>query len=145
MFNPSRATRDADNGDGALPICIRRAKRLAADREMSVGAVRVVNLFARRATDVVAEGWPRGSGLDSELWIGPDNDRHIREQSERAGLTVAAWGPSLVRTRSVSWRAAQVKAMLVDPWCLSVSPVSGQPYYAGPRGARRDAAIEPYV
>lgn len=143
MFNPSKATVAADNGDGALRLCIRRTRSYVEAGEVNVGALRIVNLFARRGTDVAVESWPRGQALAMEEWVGPNNDRHIVEQAGGASAVVLAWGPSLVRRLGARWRADSVRSLLPKAMCLGVSP-SGEPYYAGPRGAPMNAALRPY-
>jgi hypothetical protein len=142
MFNPSTATITSDNVDRAVPLCLKRSQRIVAQTGLVVGAMRIVNLFARRATDVDAALWPRGSALRASDWVGPGNDEHIAEQADGAILTVAAWGPSLVTTKDATWRSRQVERLLRDPWCLQVN-TGGHPYYAGPRGALMAADITP--
>jgi hypothetical protein len=76
MLNPSAA--DADTDDATL----RRAT--AFSRSWGFGALRVVNLYAYRATE------------PAELWkaaepVGPDNDRHITRAVSCVEI-VAAWG-----------------------------------------------------
>jgi hypothetical protein len=69
MFNPSRATGTDDNNGGALRLCVRRTKQMAIDDGLDVGGLRIVNLFARRATNIAAEGWPKGDWLNNPAWI----------------------------------------------------------------------------
>jgi hypothetical protein len=142
MFNPSTAAIGSDNGDRAVPLCLKRSQRIVTQTGLMVGAMRIVNLFARRSTDVDADSWPGGNTLRSSAWIGPSNDDHISEQAGGAALTVAAWGPSLITKKKAVWRSRRVEALLKDPWCLEVNP-SGHPYYAGPRGAPTLADIVP--
>lgn len=76
MLNPSTADGEAD--DATL-------KRVTAfSRSWGFGALRVVNLYAYRATE------------PADLWkapdpVGPDNDRHITRAVSRVEI-VAAWG-----------------------------------------------------
>lgn len=144
MFNPSTATISDDNDDRAVPRCFKRSQRIVERTGLMIGAMRVVNLFARRATmiDGGSEPWPRGHVLKRPTWVGPDNDVHIAEQSAQAALTIVAWGPSLLRGRRAEWRADQVEGMVRDPWCLGVN-AEKHPYYAGPRGAPMDTEIVP--
>jgi hypothetical protein len=146
MFNPSSATVDDDNGDRAVPLCFKRSQGIVAKSGLIVGAMRVVNLFARRSTNIEsdAETWPRGEALRDPAWVGPHNDDHIEEQAAQAALTIVAWGPSLVRARRAAWRADQVEEMLQSPWCLGVN-AEGHPYYGGPRGASTGAEIVPLL
>jgi hypothetical protein len=140
MFNPSTATILYDNTDRAVPLCKARTKQLSVQYDLSIGAMRVVNLFSRRATrtDSTAEQWGKGSSLDHPDWTGEENDSHIREQSHQAALTVVGWGPTLLQRHGAEWRAAQVEKVLCDPLCLDVNS-HGHPYYAGPRGAAKTA------
>ena len=76
MLNPSRA--DAAINDPTVLKCIAIAK------SNGYGGIRVLNLFALRATD---HRW-LGESADP---VGPDNDRHLAEQT--AGMAVVcAWG-----------------------------------------------------
>jgi hypothetical protein len=144
MFNPSTATILYDNTDRAVPLCKARTKQLAVQLDLSIGAMRVVNLFSRRATrtDSKAEQWGKGTSLHHPDWIGEENDGHIREQTRQAVLTVVGWGPALLQRHKAEWRAARVEKMLCDPWCLDVN-ADGHPYYAGPRGAATTALAVP--
>jgi hypothetical protein len=76
MLNPSTA--DADTDDPTL------RRILAFSRGWGFGALRVVNLYAYRATE------------PADLWraadpVGPDNDRHIAAAVSCVEV-VAAWG-----------------------------------------------------
>jgi len=81
MLNPSTA--DATTDDSTIGRCIGFA------RGRGYGALRVLNLFAFRATnpeDMMAASDP----------VGPENDEHIREAfataAEAGAPVIAAWG-----------------------------------------------------
>jgi hypothetical protein len=136
MFNPSRATADGTDDDRAVAACLRRTKHFAsANPDLGVGAMRMANLFARRATDVSAEEWPRGDALNSPQWCGPDNDAHLAEQAAdpRTAEIIVAWGPTLVHRKQAQRRAIEVADLLGNVLCLGQDTKSQQPYYAGPR------------
>lgn len=108
MLNPSTA--DATMDDPTIRRCMGFAKSEGA------AELTVVNLFALRATD------------PKELWkhpapVGPDNDRHIKEQlaAHRIGVVIAAWGAH----KKAAARAKAVIQMAVDAGvemqCLGVS------------------------
>lgn len=81
MLNPASA--DADNNDHTITKCIGFAKRWGA------GGIRVVNLYAWRAT------YPGDLQLVEDP-VGPDNDQALTEALTDAArnrlLVVAAWG-----------------------------------------------------
>ncbi len=77
LLNPSTAGEHRDD-----PTNI-RAIRFAM--KWGYGSVVFVNLFAVRTPE------PRVM-MNAVDPVGPDNDRHIREQVERADLVVVAWG-----------------------------------------------------
>jgi hypothetical protein len=140
MFNPSVATIKSDGKDRAAPMCFQRSRRIANENKLDVGAIRIVNLFARRATDTEVERWPKHKQLDDDLWIGPGNDACIAEQASLASQVIVGWGAASTYKKGAQWRAEQVEAMLSDPWCLDHQG-SSHPYYAGQRGARAKAGI----
>lgn len=77
MLNPSTADESVD--DPTIRRCISFAKSLG------FGGIRVVNLYAYRATDpraLKAAGWP----------VGPENDKYIVEAVCDASMAVCAWG-----------------------------------------------------
>lgn len=77
MLNPSTA--DSDSNDATIARCMARGQALG------FGAIRVVNLFAFRAThpaDLRAAPDP----------VGPGNDRAIRAALTGAGAVICAWG-----------------------------------------------------
>ncbi len=142
MFNPSVATIESDGTDRAVPLCFQRSQKVAIEEGINVGAMRIVNLFARRATNTTAEGWPTDSALKDEMWIGPGNNECIEDQARDARLVIAGWGACSTRKKGAQWRADEVESMLANPWCLD-DPGTSHPYYAGHRGARSDAGIVP--
>lgn len=77
MLNPSTA--DADRDDPTIRRC------LAFARAWQCTELRVVNLFAYRATD------PKEL-LQAADPVGPENDEHIRRAARGAAFVVAAWG-----------------------------------------------------
>ena len=77
MLNPSKAT-EVQN-DPTVERCERRA------RALGYGGMRVVNIFAFRATD------PRDLKAAADP-AGPDNDRAIRDGVLWADEVIAAWG-----------------------------------------------------
>ncbi len=93
MLNPSTADENAN--DRTIDKCIKYCQRWGH------GSLRVVNLFAWRATD------PKDM-MGAQDPIGPDNDRIIAEQAAEAGIVIAAWGAS----GSHMGRADKVLAML---------------------------------
>jgi hypothetical protein len=79
MLNPSTADASAD--DPTIRKCMKFA------RAWGFGGIKVVNLFAYRATDPKALkplGYPKALGLD--------NDNHIRRVLVTPGPNIAAWG-----------------------------------------------------
>jgi len=77
MLNPSTADERTD--DPTLRRCIGFA------RHWGLGGLRVVNLYALRATK------------PAELWrvadaVGPENDRYLAEAAAGDDLLIAAWG-----------------------------------------------------
>lgn len=98
MLNPSTA--DAQQDDATIRVCMGRARR------MDMGGIRVLNLFAYRAT--------RPEALDIvDDPVGPENDNYIqrylgmREFSDgRPEPMIAAWGDGGLRkgARGPRWR-----------------------------------------
>ena len=80
MLNPSTA--DGTQDDPTIRRCVNFARREGFDR------LEVVNLFAYRATKpaVMFNASP-----DVDI-IGPENQRHIEEALDLAGLIICAWG-----------------------------------------------------
>lgn len=81
MLNPSTA--DATKNDNTIRRCI------SYTAAWGYSSLRVVNLYAYRTSQPAALRSFVAAGGDA---VGPDNNRHIGEQLERAGLIVAAWG-----------------------------------------------------
>lgn len=77
MLNPSTATEQAN--DPTIERCQRRA------RALGFGAMRIANLFAYRAT----RPEDLRKAKDPE---GPENAALLRDWSDAADLTLAAWG-----------------------------------------------------
>jgi hypothetical protein len=119
MLNPSTA--DESQLDPTIRRCV------GFTHGWGFNALTVVNLFALRSTD------PAGM-LDAFDPVGPLNDDAIAAESERAGLTVAAWGSGGPAARLVPSRARQVHPLLRDPHHLGLT-AAGQPrhplYLAG--------------
>lgn len=99
MLNPSTA--DATKDDPTIGRCIGFAK------DRGYGALRVLNLFAFRATnpeDMIAAPDP----------VGPENDNHIREAfksaAEAGAPVIAAWGANGVH----AGRDATVRALATE-------------------------------
>lgn len=79
MLNPSTA--DADTDDATIRRCI------GFSRSWGYGQLRVVNLFALRATNPAMlehAGFP--------VAVGPENDEWIQTQLAHASIVIAAWG-----------------------------------------------------
>jgi len=125
MLNPSTADADAD--DPTIKRCARFARREGC------GSMRVVNLFAYRATD------PHELAALSDP-VGPENDRYISEHAQ-AHLVVAAWGAhpmAAERAREVSGRLTAAGVQLL---CLGVTK-DGHPRH--PLYCRADAPLIPW-
>lgn len=95
MLNPSTA--DAKKDDPTIRSCLRLAKPRA-------GSLRVVNMFAFRATD-------QKQLLLARDPIGPENDRYIREAVAKSTFVIPAWGREKLNYRS---RAAAVRRLLEE-------------------------------
>lgn len=123
MLNPSTA--DADLDDRTISKCIGFAKREGAE------AIRVVNLFALRATD------PRDLARHTDP-VGPMNHQYLAALS---GLTViAAWGAEPFATE----RAEEVVALHpVIRWQCLGTTASGAPRH--PLYLPADAPLGPWV
>ncbi len=125
MLNPSAA--DAFMDDPTIRRCVSFARR------EHFGSIRVVNLFALRATD------PREL-LACDDPVGPDNDRFLRDHGT-ATLAVAAWGAGGAlagRGRDVGRMLAGAGAKLL---CLGVT-ADGHPRH--PLYVRADAPLLPW-
>lgn len=93
MLNPSTA--DERRNDPTVERCERRA------RSLGCGAMRVVNLFAYRATD------PRDLKAAAAP-VGPGNDDMLRRSAIWADLVLCAWGVH----GAYQGRGAQVEILL---------------------------------
>lgn len=128
MHNPSTA--DADYDDPTIRRCIGFATRLG------YGSIRVVNLFAFRATDP-----EELSRLDCGEAVGPENDRYLLEAISCAGQKVAAWGA--ISTEDAVSRARSVATVCRigghQLWCLGKTK-HGRPRH--PLYLRNDAVLE---
>ena len=126
MLNPSTADASAD--DPTIRRCIRFARREGC------GSIRVVNLFALRATH------PRELSLPGRDPVGPDNDRILAEHAQ-AHLVVAAWGAGGAlngRAREVGSRLTTAGVRLM---CFGVTR-DGHPRH--PLYVRSDAPLVPW-
>ena len=85
MLNPSIA--DADIDDPTIRVCIGRAHM------MGYGSIRVVNLFAFRATSPI-ELYDHVRARNLDYIIGPENDEYIYRELEdtETGAVLCAWG-----------------------------------------------------
>ncbi len=96
MLNPSTA--DAEKDDATIRVCMRRARR------MGFGGIRVLNLFAWRATD------PRElAGAPAP--VGPQGDRYLERylgSPSMGEMNIAAWGDGGLAKgiRRSRWREA---------------------------------------
>jgi hypothetical protein len=97
MLNPSTA--DAEVDDATIRVCMGRARR------MDLGGIRVLNLFAYRAT------LPAELGIAADP-VGPENDHYIarylgmRDFDGQPEPMIAAWGDGGLRNghRRARWR-----------------------------------------
>ncbi len=108
MLNPSTA--DATQDDATIRVCTGRARR------MGMGGIRVLNLFAYRATH------PTELGKITDP-IGPENDSHIernlgmRSFSGRGGdpePMIAAWGDGGLRQGRYHPRWREVVSLICE-------------------------------
>jgi hypothetical protein len=126
MLNPSTA--DATEDDPTIRRCIAFAAREGCTR------LTVVNLFALRATD------PAELARAADP-IGPENDRHIREQigtHHAFGRIFVAWGAHPIARMRAEW-VRQEFAQVFDLCCLGTSKF-GAPRH--PLYIKRDAPLE---
>ena len=111
MLNPSTA--DATLDDPTIRRCVGFAK------SWGYGELRVVNLFALRATDPEK----LRQAVDP---VGPDNDRQILETVAGSEQVVLAWGATIEkwkRSMRLRERPSIVKTMLepYKPCCLGLT------------------------
>jgi hypothetical protein len=111
MLNPSTA--DAEQDDPTIRRCIGFA------RSMRMTCLRVVNLFAYRATDPA-----RLRALSLEDAIGPENDEHIadacRLTHDGFGIVICAWGANETRGRDREVLEI-IRRQGVTPYALGVT------------------------
>lgn len=106
-LNPSTA--DETNDDPTIRRCIAFAK------SWGYGALCMTNLFAFRATDPAVM-------LAAADPVGVDNNRHLLQMAQGAGVIVAAWG----KHGGHLGRDQAVRKMLPGLHCLSLTK-AGQP------------------
>lgn len=103
MLNPSTADANAD--DPTIRKCVGFAQRFG------YGGIKVVNLFAYRATDpadLKKAGYP----------IGPENDRHIAGAMLNCAVVVCAWGANARKLERPAAVLRVLKQNLIQPWAL---------------------------
>lgn len=126
MLNPSTA--DARTDDPTIRRCMDFARR------WGYAQLRVVNLFALRATDPRALGRVRPAGRA----VGPRNDTVLRREVRKADTVVAAWGAH----GTLHDRAARVRALLPEArWLCLGTTKAGQPRH--PLRLHRETALRP--
>lgn len=132
MLNPSTA--DADDDDPTIRRCVGYAQR------EGYGGIKVVNLFAYRATkprDMLTAPDPVGDGGDAALAL------TLRASSFSRLPVIVAWGAN-----APAWRVEQFREMaaglrpLPNLLCLGVTRC-GQPRH--PLMVRADQPFEPWV
>jgi len=127
MLNPSQA--DAVANDPTIRRC------MGFTAEWEFHEMRVVNLFALRATD------PKKLRTHADP-VGPGNDEAIVEACRDAGLVIAAWGADAFAVD----RARHVMRLLAKlpkyPACLARTK-SGAPKH--PLYVRADKQLEPFT
>jgi len=106
-LNPSTA--DASLDDPTIRRCIGFAIRFGCS------GLLMGNLFALRSTAPSALSQHHDA-------IGPENDAWLRHLSERAFLTIFAWGAH----KLASDRAGQISSIFRSPYCLGLT-VQGHP------------------
>lgn len=128
MLNPSTA--DAAKDDPTITRCIGFARR------WDYGGIKVVNLFAYRATNC-------RELQNTADPVGPENDRHLIDECA-GNHVIAAWGASN-KFAGIARRAAKVldlirdNALMID--CLAVLK-DGHPKH--PLMVRGDATLIPF-
>lgn len=108
MLNPSIANEIIN--DQTIKRCLAFAKK------WNCGRLKVVNLFAWRATD------PNElTKVDDP--VGPDNDTRILEAIKQADMVVCAWGNNVTKVSSGKDRGQKVRGM--------IRAQATTPYYLG--------------
>ena len=105
MLNPSTA--DASINDPTIRRCINFA------RSWGFGGLKVVNLFAWRATK------PAELKMVADP-VGPDNDYYLLKAFAQAPATVVAWGTNAPVTR-VQEVGRLLQAATIGPQCLGAT------------------------
>lgn len=129
MLNPSTA--DAEVDDPTIRRCIGFSKRWA------YGAIKVVNLFALRATS------PKEL-LTADDPVGPENAVMLRGLPEIGSVIVAAWGASIPETREAEVLVKLLRRKARGSgwwWCLGKTK-SGEPRH--PLRLSNSALLEPW-
>lgn len=133
MLNPSTA--DETQDDATVRRCIGFAEGWGH------GGLRVVNLYALRATHPVELGRHPDP-------VGPDNDRVLAEEAAQAKRIVVAWGNAPKLKGKLADRPAQVLELLQkyaktghSPVCLGVTQ-AGHPVH--PVRQPKNAVLVPY-
>jgi hypothetical protein len=127
MLNPSFA--DAEVDDLTVTKCMGFARRWAC------GGIKVVNLYALRATYPTAL-------VDHPDPIGPRNSHHLIQAMSTAGFVVAAWGASApARPWTVDVVMNVAARAPKDLWCLGITK-SGAPRHPSRLGY--DTRLEPF-
>lgn len=121
-LNPSTA--DETNDDPTIRRCIGFAKAWGC------GALCMVNIFAFRATDPF-------DMMDCGDPVGPENDKHLFELSQKAAIRIAAWG---VHGKHLG-RGETIKTMLPFLHCLGLTK-DGFPKH--PLYLPKEQRAEPY-
>ena len=122
-LNPSTA--DENKDDPTIRRCIDYAK------SWGFGGLKMVNPFAYRATlpsDLKKADFP----------IGVDNDKHIKELSSSASITIVAWS----NDGSYLNRDKEVLELIKNPMCLNINK-SGQPSH--PLYQKKDLKPKSYL
>lgn len=117
MLNPSTA--DAAVDDPTIRRCISFA------RKWNMGGIRVVNLFALRATDPAEL-------LKAKNPQGDDNFGFIERSIDKQGIAIAAWGANKAVTEQIEWRARNLfRALGVPLYALRITSDGhpGHPLY----------------
>lgn len=106
-LNPSTADEKTD--DRTVTRCMDFAKR------WGFGGIMMGNLFAYRSTD-------KRQIYACDDPIGPENDMHLKDMAEDAGLIVAAWG----NDGGFMNRSSVIRKMFANMKCLQIN-ASGEP------------------
>lgn len=125
MLNPSIA--DARINDPTIRRCINFA------HSWGYGGIRVVNLFAWRATNPTEL-----RSIDDP--VGPDNDKFIVNALLDSPITVVAWGATVHASRVLNL-IALIQATGVTPFCLGFTK-AGHPRH--PLYVPKTVKLTPY-